>query len=590
MKWFNYAKIRVILIGFVAAIMSGGESAKGDFIWAQKADMPTPRWTQTSAVVNGKIYIIGGYPSEGEPGERALSTMEEYDPTTNTWTRKTDMPTARCDFVGSSAVVNGKIYVISGWDSNPLSIVEEYDPVTDTWTRKADMPTRRWMLATVAFEGKIYAIGGYLSGTWLGLKTVEVYEPATDTWIRKADMPLGVALLNTRVVRGKIYAIGGRPDLKSRAYMQEYDPATDTWTRKANMLVATSQMGSVVFGDKIIVIGGWLWSMNYPYTTVQVYNPDTDRWTMEADTPFLRASFSAEVVNNRIYVIGGTNRRHPCPALSTVFELGPLVDFNCDGIVDAGDVCIMIDHWGENYPLCDIGPTPLGDGIVDVKDLIVLAEHLFEEVVPPTPIFEEVVPPTPTPPTSAGSFTENPDGTYTMTDCGMDIWGLTDQFHYAYKTLTGPGSIVARIDSVTNTHMWAKAGVMIRETLDGGSKHAFVCVTPGNGVAFLSRSDTNGASILEANQRGITSPWWVKLERDAQGNLTAAHSRDGIAWQSVAGAVARNIPMNPDVHIGLALTSHNAAETCQAVFSNVTITGDVAPQWANQDVGPFGQP
>ena len=60
----------------------------------------------------------------------------------------------------------------------------------------------------------------------------------------------------------------------------------------------------------------------------------------------------------------------------------PLVDFNGDGIVDAGDMCIMVDHWGENYSLCDIGPTPFGDGIVDVEDLKVLAEHLFEKFPP----------------------------------------------------------------------------------------------------------------------------------------------------------------------------------------------------------------
>jgi predicted secreted protein len=56
----------------------------------------------------------------------------------------------------------------------------------------------------------------------------------------------------------------------------------------------------------------------------------------------------------------------------------PIVDFNGDGIVDASDMCIMVDHWEEDYSLCDIGPTPLGDGIVGVQDLIVLAEHLFE--------------------------------------------------------------------------------------------------------------------------------------------------------------------------------------------------------------------
>jgi len=60
----------------------------------------------------------------------------------------------------------------------------------------------------------------------------------------------------------------------------------------------------------------------------------------------------------------------------------PIVDFNGDGIVDAADMCMMVDYWGTDTPLCDIGPMPWGDGIVDVQDLIVLAEHLFEEIPP----------------------------------------------------------------------------------------------------------------------------------------------------------------------------------------------------------------
>jgi hypothetical protein len=64
-------------------------------------------------------------------------------------------------------------------------------------------------------------------------------------------------------------------------------------------------------------------------------------------------------------------------------SIEPVVDLNGDGIVDSEDMCIIVEHWGENYSLCDIGPTPLGDGIVDVEDLIVLAGHLFEEIFPP---------------------------------------------------------------------------------------------------------------------------------------------------------------------------------------------------------------
>jgi len=191
---------------------------------------------------------------------------------------------------------------------------------------------------------------------------------------------------------------------------------------------------------------------------------------------------------------------------------------------------------------------------------------------------------------SVGSFTEAPAGTYTMTASGTDIWDVgtagnySDEFHFAYKTLTGAGSIVARVQSVQNTNGWSKAGVMIRETLDGGSKHAFACVTPANGVASQGR-DTTGAASFNTAQGGITAPHWVKLERDAAGNFTVSHSANGTAWQPVTGATLRNIPMSTTVYIGLALTSHDAARTCQAVFTNVTTTGTVSPQWAHQDIG-----
>ncbi len=193
-------------------------------------------------------------------------------------------------------------------------------------------------------------------------------------------------------------------------------------------------------------------------------------------------------------------------------------------------------------------------------------------------------------PGSVGSFTEAPVGTYTMTASGTDIWDVGtagqyhDEFHFAYKTLTGAGSIVARVQSVQNTNGWAKAGVMIRETLDGGSKHAFACVTPSNGVASQGR-DTTGAASFNTNQAGVTAPYWVRLERDAAGNFTVSHSANGTTWQPVTGATPRNIPMNSTVYIGLALTSHDAARTCQAVFTNVTTTGTVGPQWAHQDIG-----
>ena len=176
---------------------------------------------------------------------------------------------------------------------------------------------------------------------------MEEYDPVTDTWTRKADMPTGVWGVRACAVNGKIYAFGGRPLLTAKPTVQEYDPATDTWTLKSDMPVRTSSMASVVLCDKIVVMGGWLHSNAFPYTTVQVYDPEMDTWTIERDAPFQRACFSADVVNNRIYAIGGTDRPHPCPATSTVYELTinpPPPDFNGDGIVDSTDMCIMVEY------------------------------------------------------------------------------------------------------------------------------------------------------------------------------------------------------------------------------------------------------
>ena len=193
-------------------------------------------------------------------------------------------------------------------------------------------------------------------------------------------------------------------------------------------------------------------------------------------------------------------------------------------------------------------------------------------------------------PGSVGSFTEAPAGIYTMTGSGTDIWDVGtagdyhDEFHFAYKTLTGAGSITAKVVSVQNTNAWAKAGVMIRQTLDGGSRHAFAAITPSNGVASQGRLDPGGISF-NTNQTGITAPYWLKLERDIAGNFKVSHSADGTTWQAVTGATPQNIQMGSNVYIGLALTSHDAAQTCEAVFSNVTITGNVSGQWTNQDIG-----
>ena len=179
-----------------------------------------------------------------------------------------------------------------------------------------------------------------------------------------------------------------------------------------------------------------------------------------------------------------------------------------------------------------------------------------------------------------GSFTEEPAGIYKMTASGTDIWDKSDEFHFAFKELTGTGSIIAKVESVGNTNVWAKAGVMIRNTLEPDSRHAMVVVTPAQGVSFQRRTVT-GSGSADTTQTDITAPQWVKIERDISGNFTGSYSSDGISWTQIG---SDSINMNANAYVGLAVTAHNPSEVCEARFSNVSITGTVSEQWTNQDI------
>jgi hypothetical protein len=179
-----------------------------------------------------------------------------------------------------------------------------------------------------------------------------------------------------------------------------------------------------------------------------------------------------------------------------------------------------------------------------------------------------------------GGFTEAPAGTFTMSGEGADIWDTSDQFHFAWQQLSSSGSIVAKVLSVQDTDPWAKAGVMIRDTLDADSAHAMVAVTPGNGVWFGRRTAAGDISVSDS-LAGLTAPYWVKLERTIGGLVRAYYSADGSSWTQLGSSIPIN--MNTPMYIGLAVTSHNPGVTCQAVFSNVTSNG--TGTWTDQDIG-----
>jgi hypothetical protein len=183
-----------------------------------------------------------------------------------------------------------------------------------------------------------------------------------------------------------------------------------------------------------------------------------------------------------------------------------------------------------------------------------------------------------------GSFVEGPTGTYTMTAGGADIWGGFDQFHFAFKEVSGASTVVAKVLSVSNTDSSARAGVMIRDTLDPNSAHVMVCVTPGSGVVMQYRNTAGAAAGTASQQAGIVAPQWVKIERTLGGLIRGYYSADGVNWTLLAtvATVTMDIPM----YVGLGVTSHNVNQKCTAQFSDVSFPSTtVGAQWTDRDIG-----
>jgi N-acetylneuraminic acid mutarotase len=176
----------------------------------------------------------------------------------------------------------------------------------------------------------------------------------------------------------------------------------------------------------------------------------------------------------------------------------------------------------------------------------------------------------------AGSATVNPNGTITVSGSGADIWNTADAFNFESQPFIGNGSIIAQVNSETNTSSWAKSGIMIRETSDSDSRYVLLALTPGNGVTLQARTATHTTPTVSITTPGKAGVW---LELVRSGSIfTGYASTDGLNWTEV-GSVT--IPMFNNVLAGLAVTAHNNARICTATFSNVSITptGTNASAW-----------
>ena len=240
--------------------------------WTRKATMPTARRFLAASAVDGIIYVIGG----GGMGAPVTGAVEAYDPKTDKWVVKTKMPTPRC--YPAACAVDGIIYTIGGAiapSGSPVYMptVEAYDPKTDHWTPKADLPTAEAVGAVNAVNGLIYACYG---------KDTFAYDPKTDSWTTKAPIPdlsLNSYLTASSAVGGMVYLFGGEPADSCTAcdLTLAYDPVQDRFSAKRKMPMTCLGAAAATIDGKIYVADGLsadpLCGKAVAYNSLWVFDP-----------------------------------------------------------------------------------------------------------------------------------------------------------------------------------------------------------------------------------------------------------------------------------------------------------------------------
>jgi len=247
--------------------------------WATKTPMPTQRSAPAAGVINGILYVVGGrVVNPLAPDYTFVGTVEAYDPVTDSWTTKTPMPTGRSNL--AVAVLNGRLYAIGGnaatWGP-ALNTVEAYNPSTDSWTTRAPLPIAQTQHGAAALNNKIYSVGGLTASNSGGLLAIlQEYSPGTNSWVGKTPMSTGRSTLAVGVAHGVLYAVGGYDNGCCGWFTSEgYNPATDSWFTSIPMPIGRLFLGPSlgVVNDTLYAIEGRQPPNGNDLKTMQSYGP-----------------------------------------------------------------------------------------------------------------------------------------------------------------------------------------------------------------------------------------------------------------------------------------------------------------------------
>jgi len=226
--------------------------------WSVLPPLPQPVYFFGCVILNHTIYVMGGI----DTLKNFSNTFQKFDLLQNKWDT---LPSLSIPRINASAVVcNDKIFLVGGAEgknyqnSRHSGLVEAYDPLTQSWQKKSDLPTPRYGLATICINNKILAAGGSIVNAHYSAENtsiVELYNPLTDTWSRMADLPSPNFLFGLFEIDSKIYSIGGY-GYREFSPVIRYDMNADQWMQVGNMPEIMNQFGIAVDGMKVYVIGG----------------------------------------------------------------------------------------------------------------------------------------------------------------------------------------------------------------------------------------------------------------------------------------------------------------------------------------------
>jgi N-acetylneuraminic acid mutarotase len=282
-----------LVISLLLAVASDGQMGGGE--WQTLAPMPSARQEISTGVLNGKIYVIAGFTSEGA----STNTVEVYNPATNSWASAQSIPIENNH--NSAAVAAGKLYTFGGL-SNAAFV---YDPVLNIWSPVAPMNFQHGETAAVGvIDDKIYVAGG--AGGGMQQRELEVCDPVADTWTNLAPMSVPRNHTGGGVINGKFYVVGGRGSTDAATALEVYDPQSNAWTTLAPMPTPRSGIGVGVVNGELYVFGGEIPSL---HPEVEVYNPASNSWRRLADMPTPRHGIWASVIGNKIYLPAGGSQQ-----------------------------------------------------------------------------------------------------------------------------------------------------------------------------------------------------------------------------------------------------------------------------------------